>query len=215
MTIVVILSWSFPQVNAANNCPHQDTVIDSKEPTETTDGYITYKCDLCHREITDVLFATQHDWGDWVVDKKPTETEPGLRHRTCTHATPHTQWEEMPLLEPVITEVVSESPSDPPLPSPSDPPPPIEELPPRAKYTAFEIATASVTGGIGAGFLIWALCIVVASNSFLLYHRKMLRENELMYLRRRRKDKEYGNHINRDRNNADLDNSVVYSKNLL
>jgi len=77
---------------------HKDVVIYRLDPTETEDGYEIVRCEICGREYEAVLYATGHIWGPWIVDKEPTCTEPGLRHRTCTRATPHDETEVIPAL---------------------------------------------------------------------------------------------------------------------
>jgi hypothetical protein len=77
---------------------HKDVVIARAEPTDLTDGFETFRCELCGREYEAVLYATAHLWGDWMVDLAPTCTEPGRRHRTCTRETHHDDWEVIPAL---------------------------------------------------------------------------------------------------------------------
>ena len=50
------------------------------------DGYKTVICSRCGAEVGGkiVIPATgEHSWGGWVIDKDPTCSEMGLRHRTC------------------------------------------------------------------------------------------------------------------------------------
>ena len=57
-------------------------------PSCTNDGYEVSVCtnscpDVPAAARTNVLFATGHDWSEWVVVVEPTEEAEGLRHRTC------------------------------------------------------------------------------------------------------------------------------------
>ena len=69
--------------------PGDETVI-FKEPTCEEDGYKANTCTVCGAEIEgtgrimEVIPATGHTWGDWVVDEAPTCTQTGKRHRTCS-----------------------------------------------------------------------------------------------------------------------------------
>ena len=77
---------------------HKDTVIARVEPTATQDGYETLKCDLCGRQYDAILYATAHVWGEWVIDRAATCTEPGKQHRTCNLNAPHSETETIPAL---------------------------------------------------------------------------------------------------------------------
>lgn len=93
-------------------CEHTYEVIDSKDPTCTEDGYVTYKCTKCGHTYTDVVAKTGHkisavweydgfehwhvcevcgeefdhdDHGDWqyIIVKEATKEEDGLREVHC------------------------------------------------------------------------------------------------------------------------------------
>jgi hypothetical protein len=96
-----VLLTSFVSAEPLYDCDagrHKEVVIRRVEPTATTDGYETLKCELCERKYDVVLSATDHIWGAWIIDKAPTCTEPGKRHRTCTRGTPHNEYEVIPAL---------------------------------------------------------------------------------------------------------------------
>lgn len=77
---------------------HKDVVILEKQATETKDGEITYRCELCGREYIDNIPATGHKWSAWIADKVPTCTEAGRQHKTCTLHAPHDETETIPAL---------------------------------------------------------------------------------------------------------------------
>ena len=54
------------------------------QPTCTTAGVKTYKCNNCTATKTEPVAALDHAWGDWVVTKQPTCTQEGQQIRTCT-----------------------------------------------------------------------------------------------------------------------------------
>ena len=85
------------KVNVA--CEHKNTTFVKGKPATCTEDGIRdyYKCNECNKifsdkacknEITDkdlVIKATGHNYGDWIVDKKPTETEEGHRYKECSN----------------------------------------------------------------------------------------------------------------------------------
>lgn len=66
--------------------------------TATTDGEVSYRCELCGKVWDDILFATNHVWTEWVVDKDATCTKQGERHRSCSRGASHDQYETLPAL---------------------------------------------------------------------------------------------------------------------
>ena len=68
---------------------HQYIETRRVEPTATTDGEADYLCTECGQRYTDILFATEHLWGGWIIDKPASCTQPGSKRRTCTRARPH------------------------------------------------------------------------------------------------------------------------------
>jgi len=77
---------------------HRDILMERVEPLETTDGFERFRCEVCGREVTIVLFATVCNWEPWIIEREPDCTEPGLRRRTCTTAMPHNEYREIPAL---------------------------------------------------------------------------------------------------------------------
>ena len=119
MTIVVGgVSLAAPATVMAENfdCSqgrHDFQIIRNVPPTHTENGYIIYRCRLCGLEYRETVFATGHNWSDWVVDRAPTCTESGVRRRTCYIGTPHSETEEIPatghsfverVIEPTCTQ---------------------------------------------------------------------------------------------------------------
>ena len=63
---------------------HDDKVIDHKDVTCEEDGFVTYKCDRCHEEHTEILTALGHDFA--VVDEKAaTCDESGYASYKCAN----------------------------------------------------------------------------------------------------------------------------------
>lgn len=91
---------------------HRWTIDSVEEPTCTEDGSIVFKCKDCDESCTKVIPATghnfgdeweydenghwhvctkcgvkdsvyDHNFGDWVIDQEPTETEDGSQYREC------------------------------------------------------------------------------------------------------------------------------------
>lgn len=80
--------------------------VDEIHPTCETSGVEAHWiCKMCGRsskdgkELTTTLSAIPphgHDWGDWVIIKDSTETEDGLKRRTCGYDISHIQEEVIP-----------------------------------------------------------------------------------------------------------------------
>ena len=172
------LSVFFAGVNAAENCNHQDVAIDHKEPTEDTDGYTTYRCELCGDEYTVIIFASGHNWSDWVVVKEPTKAEPGLRYRTCGNGLAHTEWAEIPALDAgKLSEIISETQVDSQLQKELH----IQEqelIATGGSFRTADIAVASVSGGIGLAFLLAASNTAFVSIGILRRHKTRSAEIE-------------------------------------
>lgn len=75
---------------------HKDVVIEMVPATVTADGHITYRCEICNRTYTDIVFSTGHNWGQWVTDIEASCIYGGTRHRTCTIHGVHDQYEDIP-----------------------------------------------------------------------------------------------------------------------
>ena len=92
---------------------HSLTLVNALTPTCTQSGNIAYYtcsgCDLWFAdatgttEITDktsvVLSTVEHTWNEWVVTKEATETETGLKQRTCKYNSSHIETETIPVLQ--------------------------------------------------------------------------------------------------------------------
>lgn len=61
--------------------------------TDTQDGIRRFACEFCGYHFEEILLATEHAWGPWVIDKQAACTTTGLRHHDCTRGTPHTEHE--------------------------------------------------------------------------------------------------------------------------
>lgn len=69
--------------------PGESVVEIAKAATCTEDGGHdeVVRCTVCNEVISSTRVdesALGHDWGEWIVDQKATETADGLRHRVCT-----------------------------------------------------------------------------------------------------------------------------------
>ncbi len=66
----------------------ENYIKDAKDATCTEDGYTgdTY-CADCDKKLEDgeIIPATNHDWGEWIVSKESTYTENGEEKRTCSN----------------------------------------------------------------------------------------------------------------------------------
>jgi len=62
---------------------HQYEVAILQYATEAEDGMRAYSCTVCGDYYTEVIYATGHIWGDWVVAKDSSCTEDGIRYRVC------------------------------------------------------------------------------------------------------------------------------------
>lgn len=70
------------ELNVPTEHTHQysKTVVD---PTCTTDGFTSYRCQCGYSYNSNMVPALGHSWSDWETVKDATETEPGLKRRTC------------------------------------------------------------------------------------------------------------------------------------
>lgn len=86
------------------NMEHTDAV----PATCTEDGNVEYwYCENCNKNFGDadgntelakiVIYATDHDWGDWTVVSPATETEDGLKQRVCKKDSTHVEEESFHL----------------------------------------------------------------------------------------------------------------------
>ncbi len=70
--------------SGSGECNHTYWIEDWLDPTCTTDGYDEYMCEHCLDTYRDIVPATGHNAGDWVVVKEATASEDGLRCKYCT-----------------------------------------------------------------------------------------------------------------------------------
>jgi len=87
---------------------HKYIEIEHVSATAVTDGFNTYRCEICGIQWSEVIFATDHLWSSWIVDKAPTCTEKGERHRVCTRGASHEHYEQIPSLEHDYRETLTE-----------------------------------------------------------------------------------------------------------
>ncbi len=85
---------------ADGECSHiYAAVYDIVPPTCTEEGYTEYVCTYCgERFKRGFVEPTGHHEGDWIVDKEPTYTTPGQRHKVCDVCNEITVTEEIPML---------------------------------------------------------------------------------------------------------------------
>ena len=65
-------------------------------------------CSACNTDIE----KTAHTYGDWIIDKEPTATEAGSRHKVCTICNYETQTETIPATVPCTHERSTWEPAD-------------------------------------------------------------------------------------------------------
>lgn len=85
---------------------YQNAEVERKAATCTEDGYVITAdvCTVCGAEkadtrVTTKLDATDHAWGEWIIDTPATETSVGSKHRVCANDPTHIQTEEIPMVE--------------------------------------------------------------------------------------------------------------------
>ena len=94
------------------------------EPTcETDGGYdIVVYCGICGDELSrksERIAATDHAWGEWFVEREPTDREKGIEKRVCGNNETHFETRELDTVEYKIDTVIPEhggveiSPKDP------------------------------------------------------------------------------------------------------
>jgi hypothetical protein len=78
---------------------HKIVVDQPVDPTCTEPGH-TYgrHCSVCGKVFVQPteIPALGHDWGEWVVTKAPTATQPGVETRTCKNDPSHKETREIP-----------------------------------------------------------------------------------------------------------------------
>lgn len=103
MILIILLLIVFESSLIANaeefNCQqdkHDFTIVKKISPTAAKDGHITYRCRICGLSYTQNLYATGHEWSNWVIKKEPTCTKQGQRIRACHVGTTHSETREIP-----------------------------------------------------------------------------------------------------------------------
>ena len=99
VVLAVFSSGGITSFAAGYECPaaeHRDKIIEYEAATETENGRVTYRCEVCGRVYVNILLSTDHVWGDWVTEKEPTCTQDGLRRRTCVKHGTNSQTEVIP-----------------------------------------------------------------------------------------------------------------------
>ena len=77
---------------------HQYAETQRIQSTPMEDGEVTYLCGACGQQYTEILYATDHRWGEWVTDIQPACMRPGEKHRTCDRGQVHDEYDEIPPL---------------------------------------------------------------------------------------------------------------------
>lgn len=84
---------------------HDFQLVDSKDATCTEAGYKKFEC-TCGEKKEETIAALGHDFGEWVVTKKPTTDAKGEETRTCKRCN-GTEVRELDKLTPAVTYTVS------------------------------------------------------------------------------------------------------------
>ncbi len=106
--VVILATFIFAAISLQSSygttlCPEGEHVYEVtiiKLATETEEGLRQYTCTVCGHTYEEVIPPRGHVWQPWVVDKEPTCTMAGVRHRTCVKdpSNPHSEKEEIPAL---------------------------------------------------------------------------------------------------------------------
>lgn len=111
LILALPLTSGFPVAAAGYDCAngsHTYIAVEEKAATDTEDGYIIYECGLCGDTYTQFTYNTGHQWGEWFIEEQPACTTPGIRKRTCTAGTPHSEIQEIPATGHTYTETRTE-----------------------------------------------------------------------------------------------------------
>lgn len=88
---------------------HRYVEINRRPATQTEDGSVSYQCELCEDTYLQLLYATGHRWDEWITQREPTCTQPGLRSRTCHVGVTHIETQEIPVTAHRYEETVKEA----------------------------------------------------------------------------------------------------------
>ena len=94
------LSCKYVEITIA--APHTHT-FDNTWTTDATDHWHACTASDCNG-IDAIKDKAAHDYGDWIIDKKPTDTEAGSKHKECTVCQYKTQTETIPATGPCTHE---------------------------------------------------------------------------------------------------------------
>lgn len=104
---MLLLSMNFLVYAVEYDCAsgsHKYVVVEEKAATDSEDRYTVYECELCGDTYTQFTYQIEHQWSEWVTEKQPTCTAQGIRKRTCTVGTPHSETQEVPATGHTYTE---------------------------------------------------------------------------------------------------------------
>lgn len=105
-----------------------------------------------------VTFTAEHDWGEWYVEKEPTEDEDGLRMRVCQYDPDHVETEIIPAGEE-IDPIAPEPEIDPTVPTDEPTEPTGEPTEPGGEEQGRDVP---VTGD-GSNPFIWCAAAVLSA----------------------------------------------------
>ena len=92
-------------VTIISPAPHTHTFGDTWTSDATNHWKTCKDCDA-------IIEKAAHNYGDWIIDKKPTDTEAGSRHKVCTICNYETQTETIPATGPCTHENSTWVPAD-------------------------------------------------------------------------------------------------------
>lgn len=103
LAVLALLCLALPQAYAAplDDCAagrHQYVETRRVPATATEDGEVDFTCSVCGHMYSDIIFATDHIWSQWITERAATCTQAGQRRRDCTRAQRHSQYETIPAL---------------------------------------------------------------------------------------------------------------------
>ena len=79
-------SCNYSESESIPKIDHQYIEEVGKEATCMEEGYLQKRCTVCnHTEIGDKIPKTNHEFGDWRVEKEPSCTKEGSQKRICIH----------------------------------------------------------------------------------------------------------------------------------
>lgn len=98
------------EIEANENCTHEKTTEERKEPTCTESGYLKVICTGCGKEMSkETIPPKGHTYGDWTVEREATLQDEGLRKHICTVC----GFEEAEVIPMLVPETTAPADSDP------------------------------------------------------------------------------------------------------